>query len=374
MKKSINILAALLLVQIVLAVFLLTREEPTATFTSNEPLVAVTTAQVDKILIESKEDDKLKSLEIVKKDGTWIVPTYYNFPVAENKLRDFLTTMTGFKKSWPVGKTKISAKQFKVVDDSFERKLSLYEADKKLTTLYLGSSPSFKKVHARVNDEDYTYSVGFNTYEAQVNSKDWINKNYLDQERAKVKSISLAGVKLENNSGDFVLEKTPEGQETDRSKVSPVASKAISPSFDEVLGLKEKVQYGDEVFSYEIQVGEEAIEYHYYKSIAKSEKTQDDKAKTDAKEKKPEEKLVLLVSNTPFAFEVRKNKIDSLMTVKEAQLLKVKSAESSKEEKVEESSETKKDALNQNQSEQSSYAGDDESEQEALVYSEDSNE
>ena len=371
MKKSINVLAALLLVQIALAVFLLNREEPTATFTAKEPLIAVAKEDVDKILIESKEGEKLNSLELVKKDGTWFIPSYHNFPASESKLRDFLTTMTGFKKSWPVGKTKISAKQFKVVDDNFERRLGFFKADKKLSTLFLGSSPSFKKVHARVNDDDYTYSIGFNTYEAQVNSKDWINKNYLDQERAKVKSIDLAGIKLRSDSGDFVLEKVPEGQETDRAKVSPIVTKAISPSFDEVLGPKENVKYGEQVYSYEVQVGEQAIKYSYYKPMVEAgEKPKDENAKDSGT--KPEEKLILIVSNTPFAFEVGKNKIDSLTGVKQEQLVKAKDVESSNEKKEGESGENKKDALNEKQSKRSLDADNEELEREALVSTDDS--
>ncbi|NRA44536.1 MAG: DUF4340 domain-containing protein [Oligoflexales bacterium] len=371
MKKSINILASLLLVQIVLAIFLLTREEPTATFTAKEPLLAVTDSSVDKIVIESKEDEKVNSLELVKKDGLWMIPSYHNFPASENKIRDFLASMGSFKKSWPVGKTKISAKQFKVVDDSFERRLTFYNADKKQSTLYLGSSPSFKKVHARVNDDDYTHSIGFNTYEAQVNSKEWIDKNYLDQERAKVKSIEISGVTFNNESGDFVLEKLEEGQETDRSKVSPIASKAIAPSFDEVLGLKEKVQHGDEVFSYVVQVGEEAVKYKYYQSLVKEEKAPESSSTDAGNDKKPEERLILTTSNSPFAFEVGKKKIESLMGLDAKQLAKAKDVESQGENKSEESDEKKKDALNETQSERSSYADDEESERESLVFAED---
>ena len=374
MKKSINILSALLLVQVALAVFLLTREEPTATFTAKEPLVAVSNGDIDKLVVESKEGDKLESLELVKKDGVWIVPAYYNFPASDSKVRDFMASMAGFKKSWPVGKTKISAKQFKVVDESFERRLSFFKGDKKLTTLYLGSSPSFKKVHARVDDDDYTYSIAFNTFEAQVKSKDWINKNYLAQERAKVKSIKLAEVELKNESGDFVLAKLDENQETDRSKVSPVASKAIAPSFDEVLGMKDKAEIGEEVFSYELQVDEATVKYTYYKPVVKVQEAKKEVAEEGSDESKPEEKLILLVSNSPFAFEVGKKKIDTLVSVKLEELAKAKDVAKPEENNAEDSGDANKGAGNGTQNERSSYSGDDSSEDEALVLADETEE
>lgn len=362
MKKSINVLAALLAVQAILAVVLLTRQEPTATFTAKEPLVAISEAEVDKVVIESKESDEIKSLEMVKTDGVWLIPGYHNFPASETKVRDFLTTVAGFKKSWPVGKTKISAKQFKVVDDGFERRVTFFKAGKELSKLYLGSSPSFKKVHARVNDEDYTYSIGFNNHEAKVGSKDWINKKYLEQERAKVKSLELAGIQFNNQGGDFVIGQVPEGQETDRAKVNPIVSKAISPSFDEVLGPKEETQYGKQVFSYSVKVEDKLMTFEYYESLAKKIEALEVDAENEAGEKKQQEKLVLLVSDIPFAFEVEKNKIDSLTSVEVSQLVKSKEVENSQEKSDAEDG-SKKDALNDSQSQRSSFTDDEDSSQ-----------
>ena len=56
----------------------------------------------------------------------------------------------------------IAAKQFSVVDDKFERKISFTNKDNTQTKLYLGSSPGFKKVNARVDNETNTYKIEYN--------------------------------------------------------------------------------------------------------------------------------------------------------------------------------------------------------------------
>ncbi len=51
--------------------------------------------------------------------------------------------------------------------------------DKVVGDLYLGTSPGFKKVHARRADSDDIYAITFANYEATARTDDWLDKALL---------------------------------------------------------------------------------------------------------------------------------------------------------------------------------------------------
>ena len=158
MNRLIQVLSGVLFIQLVLAAILTFSGRDTGAFASKEPLLDLTLAKVDKITIV--EEGK-PALVLNKKGENWLIPGYFGFPVDQEKLGKVTDKLFGITKSWPVATTGAAWKRFKVSGDKFERKIVFSKADFVLNTLYIGSSPSYRKVHARLKDQDEVYSIEF---------------------------------------------------------------------------------------------------------------------------------------------------------------------------------------------------------------------
>ncbi len=338
MKKYIPLLIGILLVQAGLLAVMLTRKDATATFQANENLLASRFEQVDRIELS---DNTGKKVELKKIDGAWLTPGYFNFPVASKKVEDFAKALDAFKKSWPVGKTTVAAKQFKVDDKGFEREIVLYAGDKKLHSLYLGSSPSFRKVHVRVDEDTLTYSIDYNTYDLPVEGKEWIDKKFLTKlDKTKIKEVSIGGLTLQANNGTFQLTSgVSESQETNTDKTTALVTKLLNASFDEVADFQDKVTLGEKLNDYTLTTTEDKkISFTVYRSpealkAAEAKKAEEAKAlaKKDPKglgqdvpPAKTDEEVLVVVSDRPYAFKVKQSRIDELFKVEAASLVKAK--------------------------------------------------
>ena len=330
MKKTINILMGLLAFQICLGVMFFLQNEPTATFKAKDPFFSFKKDELNKVIISDKKENS-KTIELVKQDGQWVIPSYYQFPVSASKMNDFLDKMLQAKKSWPVGNTEISAKQFKVTEENFEKKISFYNGEKLENTLYLGNSPSFKKLHARVDQDPLTYTINFGTHEASLEASEWMDKSHLKLERSKVEKISLSGIDLKNNGGNFIVEEIPANKETDMTEANMLVSRLINPQFEAVLGLKGDVKHGEKLYEYTtILKDDKKIVYTYFKDPTSEAIASKLAEKDGAKNDKKAIKLVLTTSGSPFAYSASNESVAAIKEKNKDSLLRDKPEEKEK--------------------------------------------
>jgi hypothetical protein len=137
-----------------------------------------------------------------------------------------------------VATTKNAARRFSVDEEEYKRKLTLKNGDIKLTELYLGTSPSFRKLHTRVAGDNNIYALHITTYHASVDVSDWLDKKLLQIGRG------LTEIK----GRDFVLSKTDkhwsvsmlDGQEeTDQKKLAVFIGKISDIRASRLLGVDE---------------------------------------------------------------------------------------------------------------------------------------
>ncbi len=326
MTSNIKILAGVLAVQLGLVTFFLMKKEPTAAFEATQNLLSIDFDKLDKIVIAPEKNDKTKdakALTLVKTDAKWLLPEHFSFPCSETKTSDFLKAMKEMKKSWPLGKTMLAAKKYSVVDDKFERKIDFYTGDKIVASLYLGDSPGFRKVYARVDKEELTFGIKFNTFDVPVNAKQWVNKEYYEIPKPLAKEITAPGLTLIADNGKFLVKDLDANHETDTTNSGNLVSKLLSPHFDEVLGFKEKVDKGEKVLSYQVKTEKETVSFDFYRSKGGDSKAkQDDSKKTE----KAAEDLVLEVSKYPYAFKILESKVKDLLTIDKTLYVKEKKA------------------------------------------------
>jgi hypothetical protein len=195
MDKTIRLLAALLGLQLLLALGLqFTGTNLAATASNgNAPLVTIDKDKVDHFTIEGPDAAKVI---LAKVDGNWQLPERHNFPADTNKVKRLLSRLEGLKRGQPVTTTSGAHVRFKVADDAFERRITLAADDQTLAKLYLGTSPSVRQVHARVDDQKPVYAVELETYDVPAAADEWEDKTLLEIPKPEIQSIDVAGLHL----------------------------------------------------------------------------------------------------------------------------------------------------------------------------------
>ena len=132
-----------------------------------------------------------------------------------------------------------SGKEF---DKNFEKKISFFQGDKK-EILLLGSSPAFRKVHARVQGQGDVFAVDFNSYEAGTKPQDWENKNFLHLDRDQIDRVETPSFAVSRQEDKFTLEGLSEKEKTNEAEIDSFLSRVTGLSFQEVLGNEKNPSY-----------------------------------------------------------------------------------------------------------------------------------
>lgn len=264
MNKWISILAGLLAVQLVLALTLNMARDDYAAFKPQGQLLTFDKQQVDGLQITAgKESIKLK-----KKDGKWLLPASDNFPASQASVAKLIDKLAAMKKGWPVATTRNAAKHFKVAEDKFERKLTLYSNNKTVAELLVGSSPGFRKVHVRPTGEDAIYAVTLNSWELNAKPDDWIDKSILALKEETVKRIEMADFVLQRKDGKLQIENPGKTEETNQAQVKTLLHKLAGMTIQSLLGQKAKAEYQQEkpalAFKVVLKDGRN-LDYHFFK-------------------------------------------------------------------------------------------------------------
>ncbi|MBF0382484.1 MAG: DUF4340 domain-containing protein [Magnetococcales bacterium] len=268
MEKTIRNLTALLVGQIFLAGVLLFSGNNLEAIIPEHPLLALGKEKIDKIVIEADVNSKLI---LKQKDNRWILPDHYNFPADTKKVESLLDRLKSVKRGLPVTKSKGALSRFKVSDDSFERRISLAAKEQNLATLYLGTSPSMRQIHARNSDDKEVFSIKFAAHQAPVNKKDWEDKSVLQIPEADIEKIIVAGfaisqqtTKGETPTKQWLAESLNKGELLQDDNVETLVRELANLRIDHVLGIKDEERYGLNKPQLQLsltQKGEGSVEY-----------------------------------------------------------------------------------------------------------------
>lgn len=188
-----RILIGILALQVILvaAAFLNRLREPEVP----EVFLDVQFDTVTSISISSDDD----TVDLNKVDGQWFLED--GKPADGDKVDRVFTDFTTVKGGWPVATSISSATRFEVADDAFQKHVVLSSEDDVVADVYVGTSPGYRNVHARVAGSSSVYSIPFSSYELSTSVAGWMDKKLLAAEGHLTK---LA------RSGAFTLTKSDE--------------------------------------------------------------------------------------------------------------------------------------------------------------------
>lgn len=194
MERTVRLLAVLLGVQVLIVIGVgLAGREPAAG--GNESaLLAFAKDSVDRLTITGADGAQVV---LTRTGDGWQVPVSTgSFPADRVKVGEVLTRLAGLRRGLPVATTAGARERFKVADGTFERRITVAAAGKDLATLYVGTSPAMRQVHARTQGDDAIYLVDFAAYEAPARAADWQDKGLLRIPLQEIESIEVSGLRL----------------------------------------------------------------------------------------------------------------------------------------------------------------------------------
>jgi len=191
MNTRIGLLAALLVVQLVLVgVAFVARSGHDA----GEPFLELDPQAVTGITISGTDAD---TVELTRTPDGWHVG---GLPADADKITDVIDKFGGGSANWPVATSKDSQERFEVTEDKHQRRVDFHEADGTLATVYIGTSPGYRRVHARRDGEDAVYSIDFAVHELPTTIDDWLDKQLFASEG--IRRVALPGGQVLEKSGD----------------------------------------------------------------------------------------------------------------------------------------------------------------------------
>lgn len=192
-------LAGLLLLQLIAAaaIYLFTQQD--ASQNTRESLLSLSKAKIDKLEISGDE----QTVVLQKQNDQWILPELHDLPVNSVKLNTVLDNLNALQTGWPIATTKGSHQRFKVTEDNYQRRIKLFQDNQVVADFFLGTSPGFRKVHLRKNDEDEVYSMELNTYDFPTKNNDWLNRKLLAVNN--IKTIEGSDFKLRQGDSQWLF-------------------------------------------------------------------------------------------------------------------------------------------------------------------------
>jgi len=197
MNRLNQILIATLALQLVIAGGIYFGSRPMAAEQIQTALLDNDPEQVNRITIIGEDG---KQTVLSKTDDRWQLPEYHQLPASESKVQQALDTLASSKRGWPVATTESGRERFKVLDDNFHKKVVLANAEEALETLYLGTSPGYRQVHARLAGEDEVYAVKLNSYEISPEPDAWLDQTLL-QPDGEITSLQGPDFDLQKTDG-----------------------------------------------------------------------------------------------------------------------------------------------------------------------------
>ncbi len=140
---------------------------------AQKPLLQFDPETVDSLRVEDGDD----AVVIAREGGGWRLEDGH--PAQADKVETMLERLADLPAVWPVATSASAVERFEVAEEKHQRHLVLTSGDDTVAELYLGTSPGYRRVHARRGDDDAVYSVELANYELPVKPGDWLDKTLL---------------------------------------------------------------------------------------------------------------------------------------------------------------------------------------------------
>ena len=226
MRTSVKALLLLLLIQSVIAALLYWPAGMMPGMRDKKPLIAFNPDLLDEIYISDSNNNEVI---LLRQGESWILPDLEELPVDDGMIKDLIDALAYQAHGRPVADSVPARQRFQVAAYHFQRSLTLIGEGQLLGTVYLGTSPGFRRVHARNDNGDAIYSIKFNNFDAPAAAASWLQRSLLQI----ADPVNIKGPDFEiNYDGNAWL--TPSGIAPDRRELDALLLALASQQIDGV--------------------------------------------------------------------------------------------------------------------------------------------
>lgn len=253
MERNTRLLAYLLVVQIavVAAVWYLAEHR------GEEAAGQLVTIDRDTLTAIEVAENATTSVRIEKSADGWVLPDLDGLPADAEKVTGLIDKLEDAEAAWPVATSESSAVRFEVTEAKFQRRIRFFDGDELAVELYLGTSPGFRRVHARRADSSEIFAITFANYEAPTKLDEWLDKTLLQPAGALESLTHSSGWRLTKEGDAWLLADRAEGENTDGDVARDIVSKVNDLR---VLGRAETPPAEGAVPAFELTLGTSAGE------------------------------------------------------------------------------------------------------------------
>lgn len=198
MNRFIGTFALILVIQCVMLVILHLPDDTQQDRSKAIELLPLDPDRIDEIHIE---DDEGAVAVLLNLEGNWILPDLGGLPADAGSIDKLINGLANQPAQWPTATTASSRQRFQVAAYHYQRKITLISEGELLGAVYLGTSPGFRKVHARNDAQEEIYSIAFNTFDAPSADDAWLDRSLLQEPNPR--RISGDGFDLSLDGGDW---------------------------------------------------------------------------------------------------------------------------------------------------------------------------
>lgn len=184
-----KILIGLLVVQIALAVILMTRSDESVALTEKPLLAGFDPAKVTRVQVFAP--NQAKPIDLAKRGETWVLASHFDYPVSASKVTDILTPLPKLAAAEPIATQASRHKQLRVGDTEFERKLVI-SAGGADTTLYVGVSTGARRVPIRIGKDVQVFGVsGLSASSILTEPNQYVDTAYINMAAEDITKLTV---------------------------------------------------------------------------------------------------------------------------------------------------------------------------------------
>ncbi|MCS6847390.1 MAG: DUF4340 domain-containing protein [Anaerolineae bacterium] len=244
MNRRNQILAVLLVVQIIVAAIVLVLPAQASNRTLRPLMAEVAAADVTALTIQEKPDRRVR---MAKKDGQWVLPEIEDFPVNETKVNELLDKLVAVQVGQPVATTATSHARLQVGEDAFARRVDL-TTNKGDRTMFFGPARGGSS-HVRLGgSNDVFLTTKLATFDIPGDLSSWINTIYFTSTEAAVGQVAITNItgtlQFQRNVSDvWEFKGLAAGETFNPSRLETILSRVSSLYMIRPLGKTAKPEY-----------------------------------------------------------------------------------------------------------------------------------
>lgn len=256
MNHWVSALLIVLMIQCGIAAAVFWPEPTSATLNAKLAVAPFPVNAIDELRIGDKFDNEAV---LIRSGKQWLLPDLENLPASAMKIDALLESLTTQSGNWPVADSPAARQRFQVADYYYQKRLTVLSGGKELGTIFFGTSPGFRKLHARNDKQNAIYSITFSTSEIPAVNDAWLEPKLL-QVRAPLRiDTDLYNLYFENGRWMSATGGKPDKEEI-KALISALKNLQVDGIADEDLQRELSVAEADLVLKIQSLAGEVTLE------------------------------------------------------------------------------------------------------------------